>query len=183
MTTCHTTPSSLPSPEAASPAHRSAPRWHWARLLVAGSPLLLAACNPTPLPSSADAGAAVDYASKGTFQCHVGHPWQAIQVAASVEVPAGGNAPVSVQTPPEIPAGLTPDRMYLFCQADGQKCTGNSCNGNPPVDFIGQQGNGLTWQASRAPDGSTKVVFTAMAHNSDKENAHEVTLTLDIGAN
>ncbi len=152
--------------------------WPFAATLA----LLLTGCDSSAPTASSDAADASVYPSKGNFQCHEGRPYQAVQITASAEVAPGASVPVSVQTPPQVPVGVTPERMYVFCQVDGLRCVGTSCNGKPPVDFIGHNGDGLTWTSNTSTKGDSKTVFTAIAHNSDPQNAHEVTLTLDLAA-
>ncbi len=155
------------------------------RLGAVSALLCLAACDtqaPTVSSAADTGGDAGGYKTVGNFACHQGHPWQAVQVSSSADVPAGGTAKISVQTPPGLPSTLTPDRMYVFCQVDEQRCTGTSCNGNPPVDFIGNHNDGLTWESVRSESGETKTVFTAIVHNSDSNAPHHATLILDVPA-
>lgn len=146
--------------------------------------LLLAGCSTQDAPavSAIDTVENAGYKTTGNFACHQGHPWQAVQITSSTDVPAGGTAKISVQTPPQLSSALTPEGMYVFCQVDEQRCTGTSCAGNPPVDFIGSHGDGLTWESVRSEAGDAKTVFTAVVHNSDVKMAHRVTLSLDLPA-
>ncbi|WP_068092287.1 hypothetical protein [Novosphingobium rosa] len=153
----------------------------------AGAPLallLLAGCGNDAIPvDSSDTSADVGMTTTGTFQCRSGRPWQAVQVSNSVDVPAGGTARVSVETPPHpvTPNSAGPERAILYCKVDNSWCSGTSCHGNPPVDFIAKNGDGLSWQSVRAENGDVKSVYTATVHNSDRE-AHQATLILDMGA-
>jgi hypothetical protein len=120
------------------------------------------------------------------FQGHLpvpcGQTRQNVQITSTADVAPGATAKITVQTPPVIARSLTGDRAYVFCQADQTSCIGTSCHGTPPIDFIGDKGvNGLTWESQESGDGNDrKIVFTALAHNSDPKESHHVTLTLDL---
>lgn len=145
---------------------------------------LVAGCgsDDIPAPSATEAGAESSYNTTGNFSCHAGKPSHEAQITQSVNVAPGATAQITVQGPPGLPESLNPARIYAYCTVDGHACVGTSCAGKPPVDFIGKNGKGPTWESIRSIDGNNQISFTAMAHNGDSE-AHDVTLMIDVPVN
>lgn len=146
--------------------------------------LLMAGCgqDDAPAPTATESSAMGSYENTGSFKCSVGRPWRALQITESAVVEPGTTAKITVNGPPAMPASVTPASVAAYCSVDGQSCIGTSCEGHPPVNFIDEKGKGPSWEIIHANDGSSQMVFTASAHNTDSI-PHQVTLMIDMPSN
>lgn len=161
---------------------RSRPKFRLAAFF--GLSLMLASCgqNEAPTPSATESSTNSSYQNSGTFKCDIGKPWRAFQVAETAEVAPGATAKIVVHGPPAMAESITAAQIGAYCSVDGQSCVGTSCGGHPPVDFLDDKGKGPSWEIIHSTDGSSQMVFTAHAHNTDSE-PHQVTLMIDLPAN
>lgn len=145
------------------------------RMTVLAMPMLLlavASCDSSPPEKLPDPPGRHDI-----FACVKGPPGPGLTIPASVTIPPKGHATVTVTTPPGSPLPVV---MPARCEVDRKWCVGNSCGGDPPVDFHSEHGGKLAWEQS---DSDQSVVYTATAYNDDPKSSHLLTLVVEMPAN
>ncbi|WP_206241974.1 hypothetical protein [Novosphingobium terrae] len=141
-------------------------------------PLLIAGCGSDKAPSSPDSSMVTEDKTTGHFSCNPHAPERLLFFSSSADVAPGHSATITVQAPPG--AKINPELVDVHCQVDQKWCSGSTCGGDPPVEFITPQGDGQTWENVRSSNGDSKMSFTAIAHNLGKLDSHHVTLTIGI---
>jgi hypothetical protein len=145
---------------------------------IALLPLLLAACDSSP-PQPTDTGTPLPLETRGAFLCSSAALGTGLQIVASKDVPAGGDAELTVTAPPSSTAAKRPSSAIVHCQVDVDWCTGSLCRAHPQVDFVGKNGDGTTWKQVTVDGEPRSASFTAKVHNGDSD-AHTVRLVLEM---
>lgn len=141
---------------------------------------LLAGCQGggDPAPEQASSQTPLPIKSSGHFSCYPGHPGNGFLIRAHAEVAASANKKITLKVPPSAGGSFNPGTAMVRCQVDQDWCGGASCGSTLPVDFYGEHGGGLTWEASTLGD-TQSATYTALVHNGDKV-AHTVTLVIEM---
>jgi len=146
--------------------------------------LPLAGCDSgtsTPLTqaSEADSAPAIPLTSSGTFLCRNSAPGPGFQIPATKDVPAGGDAVLTVSAPKSSNAARNPRDASLHCQVDVDWCSGSFCRKHPLVDFVGKDGQATSWKQVARDGQPQSAQFTAKVHNGDSVT-HTIRLVLEL---
>jgi hypothetical protein len=146
--------------------------------------LPLASCDsgtsaPSPQTSEATPTEGIPVTTTGTFVCRNGAPGSGFQIPATKDVPPGGDAVLTVSAPKSSSATSNPPGASLHCQVDVDWCSGSSCRKYPLIDFVGKDGQGMTWKQISTDGQAKSATFTAKVHNGDTE-PHTIRLALEL---
>jgi len=143
----------------------------------------LGGCNATssaPVDTASDTAQGLPTVTKGPYTCHGGAPGSGFQITSSKDIPAGGDADLTVIAPRSSGAARNPQTAAVRCQVDVDWCSGSSCRKYPLVDFIGK--NAMMWQQISTEGEAPQTTFSAKIHNGDTE-PHTVRLSLEMPSN